>query len=65
MENGLDMNDNAADDHLEFYNLFKDFHHTMVDWFRNDTIYNLNGMKVSGPLKKGIYIKNGKKIVIK
>ena len=43
MENGLDMNDNAADDHLEFYNLFKDFHHTMVDWFRNDTIYNLVG----------------------
>ena len=36
-----------------------------MDTNQDDTIYNLNGMKVSGPLKKGIYIKNGKKIVIK
>ena len=36
-----------------------------MDTYQDDTIYNLNGMKVSGPLKKGIYIKNGKKIVIK
>ncbi len=30
----------------------------------NGTIYNLNGVRVSNP-KKGIYIKNGKKIIIK
>lgn len=27
--------------------------------------YNLNGMKVENPTKKGVYIKNGKKVVIK
>ena len=36
-----------------------------MDTNQDDTIYNLHGVKVSEPLKKGIYIKNGKKIVIK
>jgi hypothetical protein len=27
--------------------------------------YDLRGMKVASPQKKGIYIKNGKKIVVK
>jgi hypothetical protein len=28
-------------------------------------IYNLRGQKMNGALQKGIYIKNGKKVVIK
>jgi hypothetical protein len=31
----------------------------------NDAIYNLNGVRMSGKLQKGIYIQNGKKIVVK
>jgi hypothetical protein len=31
----------------------------------NDAIYNLNGVRMSGKLQKGIYIQNGKKVVVK
>ena len=31
----------------------------------DDTIYNLQGIKVQGELKPGIYIQNGKKFVVK
>ncbi|MBR1395029.1 MAG: hypothetical protein IJ559_05155 [Prevotella sp.] len=31
----------------------------------DDAIYNLRGQKVTGTLKPGIYVKNGKKIVVK
>ena len=30
-----------------------------------DGYYNLNGMKVENPTKKGVYIQNGKKVVVK
>lgn len=42
-ENGLDLNGDDSDDHLEFYNALKEFHFTMVDWYSNDEIYNLIG----------------------
>ena len=31
----------------------------------NDVWYNLSGQRISAPTKKGLYIKNGKKIVVK
>lgn len=31
----------------------------------NDAWYNLSGQRISAPTKKGLYIKNGKKIVVK
>lgn len=31
----------------------------------NDTWYNLKGQRISTPTRKGLYIKNGKKIVVK
>ena len=31
----------------------------------NNGIYNLNGMRVSGKLQKGVYIVNGKKVVVR
>lgn len=31
----------------------------------NDTWYNLSGQRISTPTKKGLYIKNGKKVIIK
>lgn len=31
----------------------------------NDTWYNLSGQRISTPTKKGLYIKNGKKVVVK
>ena len=34
-------------------------------WIMNTVVYDLNGRKVNAPLKKGIYIKNGRKVVIK
>ena len=38
---------------------------TLIDDEHKGHIYNLNGMKVDGnSLGKGIYIKNGKKIII-
>ena len=30
-----------------------------------ESIYDLSGRKVNGPLTKGIYIKNGKKVLVK
>ena len=42
-ENGLDLNGDNSDDHLEFYNAVEEFHFTMVDWYSNDEIYNLVG----------------------
>jgi hypothetical protein len=31
----------------------------------NDTWYNLNGQRINTPNKKGLYIKNGKKVIVK
>ena len=31
----------------------------------NDTWYNLNGQRIDTPTKKGLYIKNGKKVIVK
>lgn len=31
----------------------------------NDTWYNLSGQRISVPTKKGLYIKNGKKVIVK
>lgn len=42
-ENGLDLNGQSGDDHLEFYTAIREFHLTMMDWFANDEIYNLIG----------------------
>lgn len=33
--------------------------------FTNDTWYNLNGQRIDTPAKKGLYIKNGKKVLVK
>lgn len=33
--------------------------------FEDGAIYDLNGMKIENPTKKGVYIQNGKKVVIK
>jgi hypothetical protein len=33
--------------------------------FEDGAIYNLRGQKVTGTLKPGLYIKNGKKIIVK
>ena len=33
--------------------------------FTNDTWYNLNGQRIDAPTKKGLYIKNGKKVLVK
>ena len=37
----------------------------MVDTFDDAPVYNLQGMKVEGALKPGVYIRNGKKFVVK
>lgn len=37
----------------------------VVNETENDTWYNLQGSRVQTPTKKGIYIKNGKKVIIK
>jgi hypothetical protein len=31
----------------------------------NDVWYNLNGQRIDTPTKKGLYIKNGKKVIVK
>lgn len=33
--------------------------------FSNDVWYNLNGQRIDTPTKKGLYIKNGKKVLVK
>ena len=38
---------------------------TFINNDENDTYYTLSGMKIERPTKKGIYIKNGKKVIIK
>ena len=40
---------------------------TMVDgsWMKQDVVYDLQGRKVENPSKKGVYIVNGKKKIIK
>ena len=34
-------------------------------WIMDNVVYDLNGRIVNAPMKKGIYIKNGQKVVIK
>ena len=38
---------------------------TNVKAVENDVIYNLQGVRVSNPTKAGIYVKNGKKFIVK
>ena len=33
--------------------------------YTNDAIYNLNGQKVQQPTQRGLYIINGKKVMVK
>lgn len=42
-ENGIDLNGQSGDDHLEFYTVVREFHLTMMDWYNHDEIYNLIG----------------------
>ena len=34
-------------------------------WKTDNVVYDLNGRKVNAPVKKGVYIRNGRKVVIK
>ena len=43
VENGIDVNGQSGDDHLEFYTAVREFHLTMMDWYNHDEIYNLIG----------------------
>ena len=36
-----------------------------IDNVTNDAIYDLQGRRVSNPLRKGIYIRNGKKFIVR
>ena len=42
-ENGIDLNGQSGDDHLEFFTAVREFHLTMMDWYNHDEIYNLIG----------------------
>lgn len=42
-ENGIDLNGQSGDDHLEFYTAVREFHLTMMEWYNHDEIYNLIG----------------------
>lgn len=42
-ENGIDLNEQSGDDHLEFYTTLREFHLTMMEWYNHDEIYNLIG----------------------
>lgn len=42
-ENGIDLNGQSGDDHLEFYTAIREFHLTMMEWYNYDEIYNLIG----------------------
>ena len=42
-ENGIDLNGQSGDDHLEFYTAIREFHLTMMEWYNHDEIYNLIG----------------------
>lgn len=42
-ENGIDLNGQSGDDHLEFYTAVREFNLTMMDWYNHDEIYNLIG----------------------
>jgi hypothetical protein len=33
--------------------------------FKDDIWYNLNGQRIDTPTKKGLYIKSGKKVLVK
>ena len=36
-----------------------------IEESQNDTWYNLKGQRIDAPTKKGLYIKNGKKVIVK
>jgi hypothetical protein len=38
---------------------------TITDNPSDDKWYDLNGRRISTPTKKGLYIKNGKKVIVK
>lgn len=42
-ENGIDINNQPGDDHLELYNALKEFHFTLVDWYNDAETHNLIG----------------------
>ena len=39
--------------------------HSIDSQLTNDTWYNLNGQRIDTPKKKGLYIKNGRKVVVR
>ena len=42
-ENGVDMNSNPGDDHLEFWHELKELHLTLMDWYNDAEMHNLVG----------------------
>lgn len=46
-ENGIDINKKSGDNYIELYNEIYEFHLTMVDWYKDDEIYNLLGYLMS------------------
>lgn len=42
-ENGVDMNNNPCDDHLEFWHELKELHLTLMDWYNDAETHNLVG----------------------
>lgn len=42
-ENGIDMNSNPGDDHLEFWCELKELHLTLMDWYNDAETHNLIG----------------------
>ena len=42
-ENGIDINNNPGDDHLEFWRELKEMHLTMMDWYNDAETHNLIG----------------------
>ena len=68
-ENGIDLNGQSGDDHLEFYTAVREFHLTMMDWYNHDEIYNLigylmynfKGSKISFELLWNIWLESDSK----
>lgn len=42
-ENGIDINRQSGDDHLEFYNELQELHLTLMDWYDDAETHNLIG----------------------
>ena len=56
----------AADVWKEFFNIEAGINAITIDGALNGKVYNLNGQQVNGQTaQKGLYILNGKKVIIK